>query len=478
VYCQEQLFSQLIRLHRKKNMSSVRQHVPLPTWWTPTNLYFASRCDGTEWPCESGRAELRHFHNTVPGECRRAIALYNVTKEPKLVTFRARHATLAGDIGFIRVRLLPGMTYLVWCGDSFYNMIFVPILETECYLWHCERDQPVPFNGTGDILPGFILVDGVVPQHVLVIGTTSVPSLKFLCHAHLGWSLESEDAVVRKIFKPTYLFVSRIIQERKYLSSRWVERTYNVAVVPEIIDLAVPEHSVPGINRVPTASGLPVIVIGASHSKRLTVEFDTHTGIVGEIYTFSSCTGGWVPTPESVLTKVSEVESFLSDLPRSAFLLLWLLDNSIYQAVSTSGTVTRHRRDNFGRYHVPGFLDLIETEEVKNILISLKPLLSVKCRVVLVTPLPRYLKKKCCSDLSHIKNFSHPYYKEIMFEELEGLNRVIRENVSENIQILDPVSFLGKDFLLKEANWNDGVHLSKFAYGVFAKKLCRYFWSQ
>jgi len=458
-------------------MSSVRQQVPLPTWWTPTSLYFASRCDGTEWPCESGRAELRHFHSTVPGECRRAIALYNVTKEPLLVTFRARHVSIAGDLGFIRVRLLPGMTYLAWCGDSFYNMIFVPILDTECYLWHCGRDQPVPFNGTGDILPGFFLIDGVVPQHVLVIGTTTVPSLKFLCHAKLGWSLESENAVVRRIFKPTYLFVSRIIQERKYLSSRWVERIYNVAVVPEIIDVAVPEHSVPGICRVPTASGLPVIVVGASHSKRLTVEFDTHTGIVGEIYTFSSCTGGWVPTPENVLAKVAEVEAFLSDLPRSAFLLLWLLDNSIYQAISSSGTVTKHRRDNFGRYHVPGFLDLIETEEIKNILVSLKPLLSVKCKVVLVTPLPRYLKKKCCSDSSHIKNFSHPYYKEIMFEELEGLNRVIRENISEDIQVVDPVSFLGKDFLLNGVNWSDGVHLSKLAYGVFAKRLCSYFWS-
>jgi len=459
-------------------MSSVRQQVPLPTWWTPTSLYFASRCDGTEWPCESGRAELRHFHSTVPGDCRRAIALYNVTKEPLLVTFRARHVSIAGDLGFIRVRLLPGMTYLAWCGDSFHNMIFVPILDTECYLWHCGRDQPVPFNGTGDILPGFFLTDGIVPQHVLVIGATTVPSLKFLCHARLGWSLESENAVVRKIFKPTYLFVSRIIQERKYLSSRWVERVYNVAVVPEIMDIAVPEHSVPGISRVPTASGIPVIVVGASHSKRLTVEFDTHTGIVGEIYTFSSCTGGWVPTPESVLAKVAEVEAFLSDLPRSAFLLLWLLDNSIYQAISSSGSVTKHRRDNFGRYHVPGFLDIIETEEIKNILVTLNPLLSVKCRIVLVTPLPRYLKKKCCSNSSHIKNFSHPCYRGIMFEELEGLNRVVRENISEDILVVDPVSFLGKDFLLNETNWSDGVHLSKVAYGVFAKRLCSYFWSQ
>jgi hypothetical protein len=165
-----------------------------------------------------------------------------------------------------------------------------------------------------------------------------------------------------------------------------------------------------------------VVIIGASHGKRLVQPFTDAGASVTLIET-----PGWRPTPVEVsdlAKKILEATSVLTD----ALLVLCPLDNSYFQTMGPDGSITSHRRGEDGRYHVIGDLLCGPAEAAKKMFQQLTPLLKSFADLdkILLVPLPRYLWQPCCDDPGHCTNVTEEGYSEAQLSDLDACHRLWR----------------------------------------------------
>jgi len=457
--------------------------VPVPSWWVPTSCATAEFCAYGDWPCERNSPELYHFADTVPGCCRLAFAVYNCSAVPLSLQFTTLLvSSTPTPVGTVSVVLKSGMNYVVWCSDSFCQMLFVPVLQ------HCQGVLYSVSNRTfssydcSTIIPGFRIDVEQEPDSILVLtdDESGFPTLLFLVLSHFMWSSPFPVVELRERFRePTFVFISRVLRSRMYLGSWRSGWSDNHEVVLPLIDLADSSRNQTGIVRCPTATGLPVVVVGASHARRLADEFDTHPGVVGELFTYRLCKGGWSPSAQSVARKVEELKEMLPNLPKQSVIVLFLLDNAIYQVVDEAGNVLHPVRDERGVYHVTEYLDLITSARLREILELVNEILSIckNFRVIFIGPLPRYLVIPCCSRTMHLKNRTHPNFADILVDELSFIEDEIQEFLrGKSVQFLRTKDIFGLQSFFLRSNWQDGVHLNKKMYGNMALFLRRMIW--
>ncbi|MBM3939198.1 MAG: hypothetical protein FJ333_11180 [Sphingomonadales bacterium] len=375
-----------------------------------------------------------------------------------------------------------GMNYVVWCSDSFCQVLFVPVLQHCQGVLYSVSDKTFSSYDCSSIVPGFRIDVELEPDSILVLtdDESGFPTLLFLVLSRFMWSSPFPVVELRERFRePTFVFISRVLRSRMYLGSWRSGWSDNHGVVPALIDLADSSRNQTGIVRCPTATGLPVVVVGASHARRLADEFDTHPGVVGELYTYRLCKGGWSPSAESVAGRVEELKELLPKLPRQSVIVLFLLDNAIYQVVDETGNVLHPVRDERGVYHVTEYLDLISSEKLKELLELINDILKIceNFRVIFIGPLPRYLVIPCCSKTMHLKNRTHPNFSDILVDELSFVEDEIQGFLKgTSVQFVRSKDIFGLQNLFLRSTWKDGVHLSKIMYGNMAVFLRRMIW--
>ncbi len=97
--------------------------------------------------------------------------------------------------------------------------------------------------------------------------------------------------------------------------------------------------------------------------------------------------------------------------------ILDLLSNVAFMGSDSDGLPTPAIRAGDGRYHIVGALTTAPPTALKKTLELCTPLAEAakETRVILVCPISRYVKTKCCDDPSHITNFgSEDYDDELM----------------------------------------------------------------
>jgi hypothetical protein len=123
--------------------------------------------------------------------------------------------------------------------------------------------------------------------------------------------------------------------------------------------------------------------------------------------------------------------------------VLDLLSNVTFMRTNDNGLPTEALRAEDGRYHIIGSLNVAPPSVIKKILSLCSPIASAlqKTCIILISPIPRYINAKCCSNEGHVDNFSEPDIDEEIAVGLEGLKRILRNWAVENnltFKLIDP----------------------------------------
>jgi hypothetical protein len=104
---------------------------------------------------------------------------------------------------------------------------------------------------------------------------------------------------------------------------------------------------------------------------------------------------------------VSELSSVLSESYGGETIVLYqLYDNNTFLACDAEGNRSLPVKMEDNHYHIPGRMVFIDRDGFKEIFLKTLPLLRAELNhtKVLLTPLMRYVKSPCCSDVKHLTN--------------------------------------------------------------------------
>jgi hypothetical protein len=150
-------------------------------------------------------------------------------------------------------------------------------------------------------------------------------------------------------------------------------------------------------------------------------------------------------------------------------------DNSVFNALQEDGTSIPERNQNGKyRYHVDGDLVVADKRSQEKLLKMCKPLFTTAAgrKLVVVSPLPRYVTAPCCQDEDHMPNRKRRGFLEETLAELEvfkkGLKDVLFSSNLRNARVMDP--WIGLRHLSNEDIWGrDPVHPKDRWYDTIAE---------
>jgi hypothetical protein len=155
-----------------------------------------------------------------------------------------------------------------------------------------------------------------------------------------------------------------------------------------------------------------------------------------------------------------------------------LYDNNSFFSVMDDGSKTLPVCDQYGLYHMLGRLEVAEHSIIKNLVNNSVPLLRAArdCEKVILSPLPRYLKK-CCNKEMHLINRKEPGFKQMLEEGLGKLSHSLQELIHGKkiraFKVLSPLGLVGDlDQETKIRFWDtDPVHLTPAGYSELARAI-------
>ena len=106
----------------------------------------------------------------------------------------------------------------------------------------------------------------------------------------------------------------------------------------------------------------------------------------------------------------------------------FLLDNNLFLAVNEEGGHGPATRDSEGHFHVVGDLVVADPAAQQAVMKLCAPLWEAasSTNMVVVSPLPRYVKHSCCPDAGHIPNRTDPAFYYTLKEELASCATTIK----------------------------------------------------
>jgi hypothetical protein len=119
---------------------------------------------------------------------------------------------------------------------------------------------------------------------------------------------------------------------------------------------------------------------------------------------------GVMLSPASARLKVSEA---VKKLGEDDIVLIQALDNAAFFSQTEDGGDVPVQRCSDNKYHVEGDLG-VASERQQRLFCVIKPLLRLldKLKVILVTPMPRWLYESCCDSADHAANRAEDGFKD------------------------------------------------------------------
>jgi hypothetical protein len=219
-----------------------------------------------------------------------------------------------------------------------------------------------------------------------------------------------------------------------------------------------------------------LILVGASHMVRLAKSLGP--GVITLAYP------GFKPSVAAVTHIVEKLG--LLKLEKNDTVICDLLSNVAFMGTDEGGLPTEASRAEDGRFHIIGSLTTAPPSVIKKNLAMCTPLSESigNAGTVLISPIPRYVYNRCCSNTTHVENLTDPDYDEEIGMGLEGIKRIIRNWATEllpNFALIDPTMLndacdLGIKTRVTDTGscpWDDDdpVHLSAEGYRDLAGHL-------
>jgi hypothetical protein len=218
-----------------------------------------------------------------------------------------------------------------------------------------------------------------------------------------------------------------------------------------------------------------VVLIGASHAAKVSaLAVARHMGFIPNL-------PGWTPDQQicnATTEKLKELKLGPADY-------LIFFSNSVYMGSNEDGLPTPAFRDEEGRYHVPGYMDVAPTAVLRRLAGMGRRLAEAagNAATIFLLPLPRYVAAPCCEDEGHIENFVADNYEDMLRSGPEEAAAAVEKEMTgsnKSFIILDPTaSFKGETLkALTSTNgasiWlqDDPVHLALAAYVELTAAIC------
>ncbi len=218
------------------------------------------------------------------------------------------------------------------------------------------------------------------------------------------------------------------------------------------------------------------VLVGASHMTRLADEMGNDT--------VNLAFPGFRPKEKMIADladKLLELKFGKKDT-----VVVDLLSNVVFMGTDNDGLPTEARRAEDSSYHVFGSLTIAPPSLTKKVLAGCSKIAHAlkETGTVLVSPIPRYVFRKCCDNSEHIENFEDPELDEEMVLGLEGVLKILQNWAIEHdlcFEIIDPTLLADPcDLGLRERTtsaghrlWrqDDPVHLTADGYKDIAQAI-------
>jgi hypothetical protein len=216
------------------------------------------------------------------------------------------------------------------------------------------------------------------------------------------------------------------------------------------------------------------IVVGGSNAVNLNSSIVARGGT-----TISIATGGWIVNAINVNSISPALEGHCGTVDKDVPVVLYLLDSSAFKCSDIDGEIIPISKKADGTYHVVGSLEVAPEVSMRAVIFNLIKLIKVcgNRKVILLTPLPRYINAACCNDVHHCTHLQDPDCGIRICCDLHRLIISLRNQLREvpNCTVIvtgDVIS--GKanaapsDVLAATADWG-AVHGPKAAYDKIAR---------
>ncbi len=155
------------------------------------------------------------------------------------------------------------------------------------------------------------------------------------------------------------------------------------------------------------------------------------------------CKPGWRANKHPVSEIIPQVEELLKQLSEDDIIIIECLDNTAYYSRTEEGGDIPVRKYVNGEYHVEGDLVLATRERQALMLDNPEPLLRVlrHRKVILVTPMPRYLYESCCGREDHAPNRMEDGFEEALRRSLGDFRLNIKKLLfirNYRFKVVDP----------------------------------------
>jgi len=228
-------------------------------------------------------------------------------------------------------------------------------------------------------------------------------------------------------------------------------------------------------------SKLRIITVGASHAARLAAALEAEG-----VETVHLRLPSWRPTTTSIATAATELAGLIAP---GTLTIFQMLDSAAFYARTEDGSMIPARRDpDTNHFHVDGELAVAPKEMFTHTLKICLPLLKTGpgSSKLLLSPLPRYWRAGCCSDMDHVANIVEEGYEEALLTGIDGLRRQCKDfafmNKLENLRVLHPLLLMssapGARSTSREVAeevlelWGpDPVHPSENCYAALARNI-------
>ncbi len=218
-----------------------------------------------------------------------------------------------------------------------------------------------------------------------------------------------------------------------------------------------------------------LIIVGASHMVRMASYLPQETIVLA--------TAGFKATQAAVPQLVNRLEGL--SINGDDKVVLDLLSHSAFMGTDADGLPSPAFAGEDGTYHIPGSLSVAPPQAIKKILANCTQIgkaCSNANQVILVAPIPRYITKKCCEDLSHTENYNCDDFEFEIISGIETHKRLLESWAHElslsytligATKLADPAEPILRNRTTREgiplwSNW-DPVHLAPEAYRELAE---------
>jgi hypothetical protein len=163
-----------------------------------------------------------------------------------------------------------------------------------------------------------------------------------------------------------------------------------------------------------------IFAIGGSHISR------TVGGLVSlnlEVVNLSK--PGWIANKKTIAECAEKLATY--GFGEKDIVVIDPLSNSVFCGADLEGNPTDPTRGDDGKWHIVGELVFRHKSVLKKTLATCNDIFGKKvpAELYIVAPVPRYVTGKCCTNASHIINFSEPAYIPEINAEIEAIEDLL-----------------------------------------------------